>query len=77
MLEDEAAASGMVLKVKGDIATGQIKVIIPVNNSGFKIPISVSFANRTELVKEKEVRGNFGFTFDFDPLFAKFNPFVR
>ena len=28
-----------------------------------------------ELIKEKEVRGNFGFTFDLDTIFAKFKPF--
>ena len=34
-----------------------------------------SFANRTELIKEKEVRGNFGFTFNLDSLLARFKPF--
>lgn len=39
------------------------------------IPISFTIANRTELVKEKEVRGNFGFTFNLDQILARFNPF--
>lgn len=60
---------------KGDIATGQLQFTIPIKGTGFKIPISLSFANRTEFVKEKEVRGNFGFTFDLDSIFAKFKPF--
>ena len=62
---------------KGDIGVGQIKLTIPVKNSGIRIPISFSFANRTELIKEKEVRGNFGFTFDLDTLFALFKPFSQ
>jgi hypothetical protein len=60
---------------KGDIASGQLLFTIPIKGTGFKIPVSLSFANRTELVKEKEVRGNFGFTFDLDSIFAKFKPF--
>lgn len=59
---------------KGDIASGQLLFTIPIKGTGFKIPVSLSFANRTELVKEKEVRGNFGFTFDLDSIFAKFKP---
>jgi hypothetical protein len=60
---------------KGDIAAGQIKLTIPLGQTGIKLPFSVTFANRTELVREKEVRGNFGFTLDFDSLFARFKPF--
>ncbi|HJT28012.1 MAG TPA: hypothetical protein VJ784_11425 [Pyrinomonadaceae bacterium] len=62
---------------KGDVGIGQLKFTIPIKNSGIRIPLSFSFANRTELIKEKEVRGNFGFTFDPDVLFALFNPFSR
>lgn len=46
----------------------QAKVMIPVKGSGVKIPLSVSYANRTELLKEKEVRGHIGLTFDMDVL---------
>jgi len=49
--------------------------MIPLKDSGLKIPFSLTFANRTELVREKEVRANFGFTFDLDTIFAKFKPF--
>jgi hypothetical protein len=59
----------------GDIAIGQVKLTVPIKGLGIRLPISLSFANRTELVKEKEVRGNFGFTFDLDTIFAKFKPF--
>jgi hypothetical protein len=75
LTEDENLPSGGILTPKGDIAVGQLKLTIPVRGTAFKIPLSVSFANRTELIQEREVRGNFGFTFDLDSIFAKFNPF--
>lgn len=58
----------VMMNSKGDIAVGQLKLIIPINGTGIKLPISFTFANRTELVKESTVRGNFGFTFDIDRL---------
>lgn len=72
------ALDGTVLpNTKGDIAVGQLKLTIPIKDTGIKIPFSITFANRTELVREREVRGNFGFTLDFDTLFARFKPFSR
>jgi len=41
------------------------------SRSGTKIPLSISFANRTELINEHEVRGNIGVTYDLDALFAR------
>jgi len=76
LMSNAVAFDGTVLpNTKGDIAAGQIKFIIPIKDSGVKIPFSITFANRTELVREREVRGNFGFTLDLDTLFAKFKPF--
>lgn len=75
LLEDETLPNGGTLSAKGDIAVGQLKLTIPVRGTAFKIPLSLSFSNRTELLDEKEVRGNFGFTFDMDSVFARFNPF--
>lgn len=65
----------IVPNTKGNISVGQLKLTVPIKGLGIKFPISVTFANRTELVKEKTVRGNFGFTFDLDSIFAKFKPF--
>jgi hypothetical protein len=62
----------MLLSIEGDatamtktapIYKAQAKLTIPLF-AGMEIPISVSVANRTEFVKEKEVKGKFGFTFD-------------
>ncbi|MEM7412797.1 MAG: hypothetical protein AAF430_21370 [Myxococcota bacterium] len=49
----------------GDSYVGQAKLEIPIAG-GIKVPISVSVANRTELVQEREteVRGIVGFTID-------------
>jgi hypothetical protein len=76
LTSDAVALDGAVLpNTKGDVAVGQVKLVIPIKDTGFKLPISITFANRTELVREKEVRGNFGVTFDLDTLFARFKPF--
>ncbi|MEW6127870.1 MAG: hypothetical protein AB1757_12600 [Acidobacteriota bacterium] len=45
----------------------QGKVKIPIIN-GVDFPISFTYSNRTELIKEKDVRGQFGFTFDLSRL---------
>jgi hypothetical protein len=36
------------------------------SNSGVKLPLSVSWSNRSELLDEAQVRANIGFTFTFD-----------
>ncbi|SRR6266516_1018126 len=77
LVDDETLSNGTVMAPKGDIATGQVKLTIPVRGTAFKIPLSFSFANRTELIKEKHVKGSFGFTFDLDSILAKFNPFTQ
>ena len=59
---------------KGDIGIGQFKFTIPVKGSGVKIPLSVTFSNRTEFIKESKVRGNIGVTFDLDTIFSKVKP---
>ncbi len=48
----------------GNIGVFQVKYSIPVGSSGVQIPISFTASNRTELVNEKDVRGNIGITFD-------------
>jgi hypothetical protein len=73
---DTIDAFGVVTPgTKGDLAFGQAKLTIPIADWGIKLPLSVTFANRTELIKESTVRANFGFTFDLDPIFARFKPF--
>jgi hypothetical protein len=51
----------------------QGKVKIPIAN-GIDFPISLTFANRTNLIDERDVRGQFGFTFDTAKLFRALLP---
>lgn len=74
MMQDTMMASGMMADTKGDMGVGQVKLTIPVKGSGVKIPLSFTFANRTELVKEKFVHGNIGITFDLDSIFGRLKP---
>ncbi len=55
----------------GNIGIFQAKYSIPLGDSGVQIPISFTASNRTELIKEKDMRGNIGISFDLDKLFAK------
>jgi len=54
---------------KADIAVAGVKFQIPVA-AGVSFPLSVTYANATELIKEAHVAGNFGITFDLDKLKA-------
>jgi hypothetical protein len=53
-----------------DIAKVQVKLTLPLPGplAALKIPVSVTLANRTELIDEKEIRGNVGFTVDFSKI---------
>jgi len=76
LMEDATLPGGLVVpNTKGDVAIGQIGLNVPIRGLGVKFPISVTFSNRTELIKEKTVRGNFGFTFNWDTLLSKLKPF--
>src|SRR5262249_3390824 len=75
LLEEPLGAKVMVNGVEvsrtGTVNFGQAKVDFPIGSTGMHIPISLTFSNRTELIKEKDVRGNIGITFDLDKLFSK------
>jgi hypothetical protein len=59
----------------GTTALGQVKLVIPAGKgTGMKIPVSLTVANRTELIKESIVRANVGITYDLDSLFARLKP---
>jgi hypothetical protein len=74
--EDSVDENGLILpNTNGTTAIAQAKLIIPVSKgTGMKMPLSITYANRTELIKEKEVRANVGVTYDLDALFARFKP---
>jgi hypothetical protein len=70
-LGQKVTLNGVTISRTGNIGVFQTKLSIPIKDSGVKIPIAFTYASRTELVKEKDVRGNIGVTFDLDSLFAK------
>jgi hypothetical protein len=66
------------LASQGDWATGkdliyklQGKIKIPIAE-GIDLPLSLTYSNRTELIDERDIRGQFGFTFDTAKLFRSF-----
>ena len=69
----DLSAEGSRMSGQNSTIKGQAKLTLPLGNTGIAFPISVTVANRTELIKEKEVRGQFGFTFDFSKLVSALN----
>lgn len=57
-----------LLGTKGNIGVVQGRLTLPINNT-IKIPISVTWSNRKELINESETRGQVGITLDLDSLF--------
>jgi len=77
MPNDLVAPAGTLFPgTKGTIWLGQAKITIPVKGTAAKIPLSVTLANRTELIAEKKVfaRANVGVSYDLDAVFARFKP---
>jgi hypothetical protein len=61
--------ASVLLGTKGTISIGQIEVAFTFKN-GLKLPIAISYANRTDLLKANTVRGHFGLNYDLGSLFA-------
>jgi hypothetical protein len=77
MPDDLVAGEGTLFPgTKGTIVLGQAKLTIPVMGSPAKIPLSVTLANRTELIPEKKVfaRAQIGFSYDLDAVLSRFKP---
>jgi hypothetical protein len=70
-LGQQVLVNGVAQSRTGNIGLFQAKVSFPVKNAGIAIPISITASNRTELIKENDVRGSIGVTFNLDHIFAK------
>lgn len=57
-----------LLGTKGNIGIVQGRLTVPLNNT-IKVPLSLTWSNRTELIKESDTRGQVGVTMDLDSLF--------
>lgn len=59
-----------LLAPKGGIFIGQVKLTFKLKNGTTRVPLGISWANRTELIKAPEVRGHVGVQFDWSTLFG-------
>lgn len=60
-----------VFTQKGNIHVGQIKITFSGNSrSGWKFPIAITGANRSELITKSTVGAQVGISYDFDSLFS-------
>jgi hypothetical protein len=72
LASDVVLPNGVVANgTKGDILFGQAKLTVPIGNF-IRLPLSFTFGNRSEFIKERFTRTNFGLTFDLDQLFKPF-----
>jgi hypothetical protein len=63
-------AASVLLGTKGAIHIAQLGLTLTVKSTGVKVPLTLSYSNRTELIKANDVRGHFGVSYDLDSLFA-------
>jgi hypothetical protein len=73
-LGQQVMVNGVAVKNTGNIVLGQAKWSFPVGTSGITFPISITVSNRTELIKEKDVKGTIGVSYNLDSLFSKQQP---
>jgi hypothetical protein len=59
------------IREKGHVGLFQAKLEMPTANNAIRIPISFTYSNRTELIKESDVRSQIGISFNLDALFDK------
>jgi len=60
-----------VFAAKGPINIGQAKISFGSSGSGLRIPLAVTFSNRTELITKSVWRAQVGISYDFDSLLGK------
>jgi hypothetical protein len=64
--------NGVPVDRTGSLGFFQARLRIPLADSGFSVPFSVTYASRTELVAdESQLRGNVGFTLDLDKFIGR------
>jgi hypothetical protein len=67
------AFNGAKIQERGHIRLFQTKLEFPTANNAVRIPISFSASNRTEMLKESDVRGQIGISLNLDVMFAERN----
>jgi hypothetical protein len=61
---------GTKVNQPGNIGVFQTKLELPTANAALRVPISFTYSNRTDLIKESDVRGQVGVSLNLDSLFA-------
>jgi hypothetical protein len=61
---------GTNLNQSGNIGVFQAKLELPTANAAVRIPISFTYSNRTDLLKESDVRAQVGISLNLDSFFA-------
>jgi hypothetical protein len=64
-------STNQVFTQRGPIDIGQFKVSFGTTSSGISVPLSITIANRTELLTGMDVRGQIGISYSFDSLLPK------
>ena len=67
---DYTRTPDVAARCPGAMSGLESKLEFPAANNGMRIPLSLTISNRTELIKESEVRGQIGISFNLDSLFA-------
>jgi len=65
------SGASQLLNTTGPIHIGQGKITLSIKGTNIKIPLAVTGASRTDLIKASRVNGNFGISYDFSSLFSK------
>jgi len=60
--------ASVLLNTKGPIHIGQGKITLKLKGSNVSIPLALTMASRTDLIKANRVSGNFGISYDFSSL---------
>jgi len=71
------AGAKTVFAQKGSLGLFQAKLTLAPMGSNVKVPVSFTYSNRTELIDKPTWRGQVGFAYDFDSLFALADRVVR
>jgi hypothetical protein len=67
--------NGVTVNMKGNLGLAQAKISFPVKKgSGVRVPLSITYASRTEFNREHDVSGQIGVTFNLDSVFAAMKP---
>jgi hypothetical protein len=66
-----SSSASVLLNTTGPIHIDQGKVTLSIKGTNINIPIAITGASRTDLVKANRVSGNFGICYDFSSLFSR------